>query len=413
MDELARELASLRDAVVPAWTEARSEQLYSGVGQLRRRRRAQRVVAWSTVGLAACGLLYFRALGAGHASELATRARGVESTAQGLPEPGLQPRLPAGDIDEPRIVREPVQLADGSHVQMMSEDTAVGIERNRPLQIALRLESGSARFDVVPNQKREFVVRAGSVEVGVLGTIFDVERDHGRVRVSVSRGKVRVRQLNEPGASIVKAGESAWFNERGEQLEDDATARAEEPANPEPSKRAPQPSAAKSHGHAHRSGSHEEAPRAAWRSLSQSGDYEGAYRLLLEESTVEDDSGALLDAADAARLSGHPEAALRYLREVLDHHRDSPVSPLAAFTMGRILLERLGQPTEAAEAFAIARRLAPQGSLAQDALAREVEAWSKAGHPDEAYQRARQYVTSYPQGRRLHAVQLYGGLSAP
>jgi transmembrane sensor len=81
--------------------------------------------------------------------------------------------------------------------------------------------------------------------------------------------------------------------------------------------------------------------------------------------------------------------------------------------MGRILLERLGQPTEAAEAFALARRLAPQGSLAQDALAREVEAWSKAGHPDEAYQRARQYVTSYPQGRRLRAVQLYGGLSAP
>jgi transmembrane sensor len=296
---------------------------------------------------------------------------------------------------------------------MMSEDTAVGIERNRPLQIALRLESGSARFDVVPNQKREFVVRAGSVEVGVLGTIFDVERDHGRVRVSVSRGKVRVRQLNEPGASIVKAGESAWFNERGEQLDDDAPAHAEEPANPEPSKRALQPSAAKSHGRAHRGGSHEEAPRAAWRSLSQSGDYEGAYRLLLQESSVEDDSGALLDAADAARLSGHPEAALRYLREVLDHHRDSPVSPLAAFTMGRILLERLGQPTEAAEAFAMARRLAPQGSLAQDALAREVEAWSKAGHPDEAYQRARQYVTSYPQGRRLHAVQLYGGLSAP
>jgi transmembrane sensor len=411
MDELARELASLRDAVVPAWTEARGERLYSGVGQLRRRRRAQRVVAWSTVGLAACGVLYFRVLGSEPATQLASE-RGVASQAQGLPEPGLAPHLPV-EIDEPRIVREPVQLADGSHVLMMSEDAAVGIERNRPLQIALRVESGSARFDVVPNQKREFVVRAGSVEVGVLGTIFDVERSHGRVRVSVSRGKVRVRQLNEPGASIVKAGESAWFDERGEQIGASAPERApEEPASPEASKRALQPSAAKSRGRTHRAGARDEAPRAAWRSLSQSGDYEGAYRLL-QESSVEDDSGALLDAADAARLSGHPEAALRYLREVLDHHRDSPVSPLAAFTMGRILLERLGQPTEAAEAFALARRLAPQGSLAQDALAREVEAWSKAGHPDEAYQRARQYVTSYPQGRRLRAVQLYGGLSAP
>ena len=45
-----------------------------------------------------------------------------------------------------------------------------------------------------------------------------------------------------------------------------------------------------------------------------------------------------------------------------------------------------------ADAFATARQLAPNGSLAQDALAREVEAWSKAGRPDDAYRAARQYV---------------------
>jgi transmembrane sensor len=151
-------------------------------------------------------------------------------------------------------------------------------------------------------------------------------------------------------------------------------------------------------------------PRAAWRSLSQSGDYEGAYRLLQQSTVEDDDSGALLDAADAARLSGHPQAAVTYLRKVLDQHRESPVAPLAAFTLGRVLLERLGQPSEAADAFAIARQLAPTGSLAQDALAREVEAWSKAGRPDDAYRAAREYVDTYPKGRRLRAVQLYGGL---
>ena len=149
-----------------------------------------------------------------------------------------------------------------------------------------------------------------------------------------------------------------------------------------------------------------------WRSLSQSGDYDGAYRLL-QHSTVEDDSGALLDAADAARLSGHPQAAVMYLRKVLDQHRQTPVAPLAAFTLGRVLLERLGQPSEAADAFATARKLAPSGSLAQDALAREVEALSKAGYPDQAYKRAREYVERFPEGRRLRAVQLYGGLQAP
>jgi transmembrane sensor len=157
----------------------------------------------------------------------------------------------------------------------------------------------------------------------------------------------------------------------------------------------------------------EETPRAAWRSLGQSGDYEGAYRLLAQGTAVEDDSEALMDAADAARLSGHSEAAVAYLRKVLGDHRAAPVAPLAAFTLGRVLLERLGQPSEAADAFAIARTIAPQGSLAQDALAREVEALSKAGRPHEAYQRAQQYVESYPEGRRLRAVQLYGGLRTP
>jgi tetratricopeptide (TPR) repeat protein len=154
----------------------------------------------------------------------------------------------------------------------------------------------------------------------------------------------------------------------------------------------------------------EEAPRAGWRSLSQSGDYQGAYRLLANGTAVEDDSEALMDAADAARLSGHSEATLIYLQKLLQNHRDSPVAPLAAFTLGRVLLERLGEPAPAADAFALAVSLAPEGSLAQDALAREVEARSKAGHPDEAYECARLYVESYPQGPRLHAVQLYGGL---
>ena len=406
MDELAREVASLRDAVVPAWTEARSERLRVGVGQLRRRRRARRAVSIAAIAMAACGVLYLRVSDAEHAAWLASGSRGIGSN--GLSEPGIVPHLPAvipaakgGAVepaDDKRVQREPIHLADGSEVRMLSNDAEVGVERNRPQQVALRLETGVARFDVVPNTRRQFTVRAGSVEVLVLGTVFDVERGDGRVRVEVSRGKVRVR--HDGATSLVKAGQSLWFDE----------------ADASESARSPQPSAAKTHARgpaAREESAQAETPRS-WRSLSQSGDYEGAYRLLMRErNAVEDDSGALLDAADAARLSGHPEAALQYLRKVLDRHPNSPVAPLAAFTMGRVLLERLGQPLEAADAFSTARRLAPQGSLAQDALAREVEAWSKAGHPEEAYQRARTYVTKYPEGRRLHAVQLYGGLSAP
>jgi transmembrane sensor len=117
-----------------------------------------------------------------------------------------------------------------------------------------------------------------------------------------------------------------------------------------------------------------------------------------------------MDAADAARLSGHPSNAVRYLESVVDRHARSPVAPLAAFTLGRVYLDQLGQPSQAAAAFERARKLSPHGSLAQDALAREVEALSKGGNAQKAYQRALEYLKRYPSGQRLRAVQLYGGL---
>jgi transmembrane sensor len=147
-----------------------------------------------------------------------------------------------------------------------------------------------------------------------------------------------------------------------------------------------------------------------WRSLYQSGDYAGAAQRLFEAGAeVANDPAVLMDAADVARLSEHPEASVGYLSRVLREYAASPVAPLAGFTLGRVLLERLGQPADAAEAFAFASSSA-RGSLAQDALAREVEAWSKAGRSHEAYERAQLYVRRYPSGWRLHAVRLYGGL---
>jgi transmembrane sensor len=150
--------------------------------------------------------------------------------------------------------------------------------------------------------------------------------------------------------------------------------------------------------------------RPSWRSLSKNGDYDAAYALIAQGTEVDDDPAALMDAADAARLSGHPAGAVKYLERVLAEHRNSPVAPLAAFTLGRVYLDHLGQPHRAAESFALARRLEPAGSLAQDALAREVESLSKGGEEREANLKAKEYLRSYPNGRRVRAVQLYGGI---
>jgi transmembrane sensor len=120
----------------------------------------------------------------------------------------------------------------------------------------------------------------------------------------------------------------------------------------------------------------------------------------------------LMLAADAARFSNHPAQATRFLERVTREHPQSSVAPLAAFTLGRIYLSQVGQPAKAADAFALARKLAPAGSLAEDALAREVEAAQVAGQATRAHELAEQYLRRYPNGRRLTSVRKSGGLGA-
>lgn len=151
--------------------------------------------------------------------------------------------------------------------------------------------------------------------------------------------------------------------------------------------------------------------KRGWRGQLERGEYDVvAERLLRGDARIADEPATLMDAADALRFADQPEAAVDCLRRVLREHATSPVAPLAGFTLGRVLLERLGQPSEAAEAFALARSLKPDSSLAQDALASEVEAWSKAGRALDAFSRAQLYVQLYPAGRRLRAVRTLGGL---
>ena len=94
----------------------------------------------------------------------------------------------------------------------------------------------------------------------------------------------------------------------------------------------------------------------------------------------------------------------------MEAHSDDPRAALAAFTLGRVLLDELGRPREAQDAFSRARSLAPAAPLAEDALAREVEAASRAGDVARARALAVEYEVAYPAGTRLRAVRRHGGL---
>ncbi len=166
--------------------------------------------------------------------------------------------------------------------------------------------------------------------------------------------------------------------------------------------------------HAARAREQASAP-APWRELADRGEYEEAAHLLESDASALDDADLdeLLLASDTLRLGGQPERALTYLDRAARLAEGDARAPLIAFTRGRLLLGPLARFDEAARAFAAARALAPDGSLATDALAREVEALARAGDAETARARAEEYVERYPNGLHIAAVRRWGELATP
>jgi transmembrane sensor len=330
------------------------------------------------------------------------------------------PQLPAAP--------EALTLADGSQILLLDARSRVDVTEDTRFATRATLVRGRARFDVVPRHERVFAVQSGGVGVRVLGTRFELERAAERTRVSVLRGRVAV--TSGAAERELTAGESDWFSPAGEpQLAAAPSAPAPQPtAAPLGSEEGPrtaahlarQPSEA-STAHAHRSAQPrptaqkpDEAPAAAsgWRESAARGEYARAYALLQQPEAEPGTVDELLLAADAARLSGHPAAALPFLERVVREHAQDARASLAAFTLGGVLMQQLDRPREAQAAYAQARALALHASLAQDALARQVEAAQRAGDAAQARALAREYLSRYPTGRRVHAVRRFAGLDA-
>jgi transmembrane sensor len=296
-------------------------------------------------------------------------------------------RAPVASLPAPRVVQPSYLFAlpDGSSVSARSTDARVQPVEVTARAVTLKLESGAAKFSVTPDPARPFRVLARNVSVTVLGTVFDVAFEGNGVRVSVEQGRVRV-DAGTTSRELVP-GQTELFVDR-----------LAAPLVP-PSASAPVVPAAP-------------APGPSWRSLAEDGDYAAALARLTVEgpSAVRDTPNELLLAADVARLGGQPARAVAPLERVVSRHAADSRAPLAAFTLGRTLLDQLGRPREAANAFAQARKLARSGALAQDALAREVESWSRAGDTAKARARAGEYLKLYPLDRRAASVRRFGGI---
>lgn len=414
MSEPVRELDAAIASVADRWDGARTERTLEELHRKRRQRRTRAV--WGTgVGVAAVGALAvaFSVSRGTSTSDSAASQRSVSGPqAPHVPEvqsAGAQPfpsQLSAAD-DALHL-----QLADGSEVWLHDARAQVRVDEVTPARVALELQAGQARFDVQHREDRRFRVRSGSVTVEVLGTAFELQREAARTRVIVLRGRVGVEWPG--GRTELAAGEAGWFPRTDDARSRSGTARrGARAAAPPPASEAGSLQPAAAHPNGKVSGRKPAALPSAktWRDPAEQGDFDHAYELLLGSAhPVADDVEELLLAADTARLSGHPDAALPFLRRVIERHSGDSRAPLAAFTLGGVLMQQLGEPREAEAAYARARELSLNASLAEDALARQVEAAHRAGDATRARQLAREYLDQYPSGRRVHAVQRFGGL---
>jgi len=117
----------------------------------------------------------------------------------------------------------------------------------------------------------------------------------------------------------------------------------------------------------------------------------------------------LLSAGDRAQLVGHPRQAVGFYDQILRENPGDPRAAEAAFISGRLLLHALDRPRQAAQRFAQARRLAPHGPMAEDALAQEIASWARAGQTARARARAEEFRALYPTSPLPELIDVQGG----
>lgn len=355
------ELGRLRRHLEPDITAEDVERLVRGGAARRQRSRSRRTLG--------AGLV-LGAIGTAAVLLLVRFSTGVDAMGTApIPVGSGAVRAMAPASSEPATHRAPeiLSLRDRSRALALEAGTQLSVEEDAPERVHLRLDRGRARFEVTRRPERSFSVRAGSVTVSVVGTTFGVEVVADRVGVSVESGAVEVDW--GVGQKRLLGGESGWFPPL-------VTSAEREPEASEPSRSAP---------------ASPEPPAGSDRDPTTSAQ-------------------SLLAAVDASRSRGQPGRAVELLRQILRDYPDDPRAPLAAFTLGRVLFNELGRPREAAAAFRQVRTKAPSSQFAEDALAREVEAWDRASERERARSLAAEYLERYPAGRHARRVKAIVGL---
>ena len=110
-------------------------------------------------------------------------------------------------------------LPDGSHIALNTQSTITYPEKFDQNKREVELK-GEAFFDVEHNPEKPFIIKAGEIEVRVLGTSFNVKAfdENGEIEVSVKTGRVMVSHKDEE--VILTAGQETIFNKEVKSFEE-------------------------------------------------------------------------------------------------------------------------------------------------------------------------------------------------
>lgn len=388
---------SLRERVrEPAVDDSAIERVMLGAGRVRRARARRRAAL--TVSAAAAivlGAFVARQRSTGGASVVAgvTRINGES--------------LAIAQIDR----AQSIALSDGSTLTAR-ERTPLAVVANDGTRVAWRMGEGAVHFSVRPRGPRRWTIDAGLARISVIGTQFDLERAPHSLDVRCTEGTVRVESpLLPEGARLLHAGESLRVSD----------ARTEPVAQEVVPDAATADAATSSSGNGNEDGGAPQRvgrpaqPRAeerAWRALAQHGDYDRAYALLGHDGVARESTASspddLLALADVARLSGHPADAVAPLETLLSRHGRDDAAPLAAYTLGRVLLS-LSRASDAAHAFDRALSLGAPRAIEEDARLQLVRARAAAGDRAGAQRAADDFRARYGEARGAQSLQRWLG----
>jgi len=295
-------------------------------------------------------------------------------------------------------LREPHRFEDGSTIALGPGGRGRLLVREDAIRFDLH--AGRATFDVTPKQPRSWIISAGKNEVRVVGTRFSVlYGSEESFEVHVERGVVSVRVPERSSAIELEAGDRLQGRPGRMALLHGPLASVTPPAAPAPA--SPSVPAASPSGAASAVSPSVASSENDWQALYRQGDYAaslararaiGVNKLIDELSPK-----GLAELADAARLGGDPDLAVRALTALEKRFPSSAEARDGRFLLGRVHALR-GDTKAATHAFESYLARNGASTYTAEAIGRLMELYSRGGDSERARAMADRYLERAPNG---------------